>query len=171
MAISTQSIDSPLLTTLSLFDSNGNLLAESNSGHGLPDDPNDPYLFAGLSPTPQSDTYYIGVSGYGNTAYGSRGYDPVMGIPGTQGMAQPGGPFPFELSVAAQPHDQATQLVGFSLDYADPLDPSPTSLTLNFSAPIDVSSLFVPDRAGDRPRRCRLIGASLASHGGRVPAQ
>ena len=84
VAISTQNIDSPLLTTLSLFDSNGNLIAESNAGDGLPIDPNDPYLFAGLSPTTQSNTYYIAVSGYGNTAYGSRGYDPVLGIPGTR---------------------------------------------------------------------------------------
>ena len=61
-------------------------------------------------------------------------------------MAQPGGPFPFELTVAAQPHDQATQLVGFSLGHEDLLNPSPTSLTLNFSGPIDLSNLFVPDR-------------------------
>ena len=146
VSISTQSIDSSLLTTLSLFGPGGNLLAESNAGLGLPSDPNDPYLFAGLSPTPGADTYYIGVSGYGNTAYGPQGFDPVKGIPGTLGISQPGGPFPFELSVAAQPHDQATQLVGFSLNHADPLSPSPTSMTLTFSAAINVSSIFVPDK-------------------------
>ena len=146
VSISTKSIDSHLLTTLSLFGSNGELLAQRNAGEGLPSDPNDPYLFAGLTPTPQADTYYIGVSGYGNTPYGPYGYDPAKGIPGTQGMPQPGGPFPFELSVAAQPHDQATRLVGFSLDHADSLDSSPTSMTLTFSAPIDVSSIFVPDK-------------------------
>ena len=144
VSISTKNIDSPLFTTLSLFDSNGNLLAESNSGLGLPNDLNDPYLFAGVTPTPQSDTYYIGVSGYGNTAYGTNGYNPVTGTPGTQGTSQPGGPF--ELSVTVRPHDGATQLVGFSLGHEDPLDPSPTSLTLTFSAPINVSSIFVPDK-------------------------
>jgi methionine-rich copper-binding protein CopC len=146
VSISTQSIGSQLFTTVSLFDSNGILLADRNAGEGLPSDPDDPYLFAGLTPTPQAETYYIGVSSYGNTPYGTQGYDPVKGIPGTLGLSQPGGPFPFELNVTAQPHDQASQLVGFSLAHADNLDPSPTSMTLTFSGPIDVSSIFVPDR-------------------------
>ena len=146
VSISTQSIDNRLLTTLSLFDSSGNLVAERNAGEGLPGDPDDPYLFAGLTPTPQADTYYIGVSGYGNTPYGAQGYDPVEGIPGTQGRPQSGGPFPFELDINAQPHDQATQLVDFNLGHEDALSPSPTSLNLTFSGPVDVSSIFVPDK-------------------------
>ena len=146
VSISTQSINSSLLTTLSLFGPSGNLLAQSNAGLGLPSDPNDPYLLTGISPTPGADTYYIGVSGYGNSPYGPHGFDPVKGIPGTQGMSQPGGPFPFELSVTAQPRDHATQLVGFSLGHGDPLSPSPTSMTLTFSAPIDASKIFVPDK-------------------------
>ena len=55
-------------------------------------------------------------------------------------------PGTFELSVIAQPHVQATQLVGFSLSHEDPLNPSPTSMTLNFSAPVDVADLFTPDK-------------------------
>ena len=146
LSVQTESIGSPLLTTLSLFNSNGQLLAESDAGEGFSGDPNDPYLFVGLDPTPGSNTYYIGVSGYGNTPFGSHGYDPILGIPGTGGMSQPGGPFPFELSLAAQPHDQATQLVNFSLNDQDPLDPVPTSMTLTFSGPIDITSIFTPDR-------------------------
>jgi Bacterial pre-peptidase C-terminal domain len=144
VSISTQSINSSLLTGLTLFGPSGNVLAQSSSGQGLFNDPDDPFIFAGLSPTPQADTYYIGVSGYGNLAYGNQGYNPVTGIPGTKGIMQPAGLF--ELSVIAQPHDQATQLVGFSLSHEDPLDSSPTSMTLTFSAPIDVTSLFVPDQ-------------------------
>ena len=46
-----------------------------------------------------------------------------------------------------------TQLVSFSLGHEDPLDPSPTSLTLNFSGPIDVAGLMVPDQQETAPRR------------------
>jgi hypothetical protein len=144
VSISTQSTNSSLLTGLTLFGPSGNVLAESSSGQGLVNNPNDPFLFAGLSPTLQADTYYIGVSGYGNMAYGNQGYNPVTGSPGTRGIMQPAGQF--ELSVIAKPHDQTTQLVGFSLSHEDPLDSSPTSMTLTFSAPINATSLFVPDQ-------------------------
>jgi hypothetical protein len=43
------------------------------------------------------------------------------------------------------PHDQSTQLVSFSVDQADVLGSSPTGLTLNFSSPINLSNLFLPD--------------------------
>ena len=68
-----------------------------------------------------------------------------MGLPGSAGIPQPGGPFEFQLDIAAQPHLQTTQLVNFTVDQADLLDPSPTGLTLTFSGPIDLSKLFVPD--------------------------
>jgi hypothetical protein len=143
VAISTQHLNRSLPTTLTLFNSSGDVIAESNSGSGLPNDPGDPYLFAGVTPTLGSDTYYIGVSAYGNTPYGSTGFNPVTGIPGSQGTTEPAGQF--ELSVAALPHDQPTQLENFSLGHEDSLSASPTSLTLTFSAPIDLNTLFVPD--------------------------
>jgi hypothetical protein len=124
-----------------LFDANGNVLAGRNAGTGLPSNPNDPYILTGLA----AGTYYVGVSGAGNQPYGASGYDPVMGIPGTGGLNQPGGPFAFQLGLLAQPHDRPTKLVNFTVDRADPADPSPTGLTLTFNGPIDLSHLFVPD--------------------------
>ena len=137
-----ESIGSPLQPSLSLFDDMGNVLATSKSGTGLPNAPDDPYLFTGLEP----GTYYVGISGAGNLPGEPGGYNPVTGVPGSAGQALPGGPLPFELNLIALPHDQSTQLIGFSPSYADPLDPSPTSLTLSFSGPIDVAGLFVPDQ-------------------------
>ena len=116
-------------------------MATRDAGTGLSNDPNDPYLITGLAP----GTYYVGVSGAGNLPYGSNGYDPNLGIPGSAAINQPGGPFAFELSLAAQPHDQSTSLVDITVDRADLADPSPTGLTLTFSGPIDLSNLFVPD--------------------------
>src|SRR5262249_32173067 len=75
VAIDAQSIGSPFLPALSLLDSNGAVIATRDSGTGLPGSPNDPYLFAGL----ESGTYYVGVSGTGNLAYSSGGYNPVLG--------------------------------------------------------------------------------------------
>ena len=141
IALSAESVGSRLQPDLALFDSNGTLLATRNSGTGLPSDPNDPYLFAGLQP----GTYYVGVSGAGNLPYGPGGYDPVLGIPGANGIAQNGGPLPFALSLIAAPHAQATRLVNFSLDYNAADSASPTGFTLKLSGPIDVSNLFIPD--------------------------
>ena len=90
LQVSANTIGSPLLPGLSLLDSAGNVLATRNSGQGLPNNPNDPYLFIGLNP----GTYYVGVSGSGNLAAAPGGYDPVLGIPGSGGLPQPGGPFP-----------------------------------------------------------------------------
>ena len=135
----------PLVANLTLFDANGNVLAESHSGEGTGGNPDEPYIFVGVSPTALSNTYYIGVSGYGNAPYGATGYNPVLGIPGTSGLNQPGGPFSFQLSLSEQPEAQPAKLVDFTLGHADPTDTSPTSLTLTFSSPIDISPLFVPD--------------------------
>ena len=57
--VAAESIGSPLQPALSLFDDAGSVLATSNSGTGLLNDPVDPYLFAGLQP----GTYYVGISG------------------------------------------------------------------------------------------------------------
>ena len=141
LEISAYGIGSPLLPALTLFDSNGNVLATRNSGMGIPSDPNDPYLFMGLAP----GTYYVGVSGAGNLPNVSGGYDPVLGIPGTDGLSQQGGPLPYALSLVAAPHDQPTRLLDFTLDYGDSTQSSPTGVTLSFSGPINVSNLFVPD--------------------------
>jgi hypothetical protein len=140
--VAAESIGSPLQPALSLFDDTGSILATSNSGTGLPNDPVDPYLFAGLEP----GTYYVGISGAGNLAGSPGGYNPVTGVPGSAGQVQPGGLLPFELHLVALPHDQPTQLIGFNAGYEDPLNPSPTSLTLSFSGPIDAAGLFVPDQ-------------------------
>ena len=48
LAIESHSIGSSLLPAISLMDSNGTVLATRESGTGLPSNPNDPYLFAGL---------------------------------------------------------------------------------------------------------------------------
>ncbi len=141
LAISAQNIGSPLLTSLSLMDSSGTVLATRDSGTGLTSNPDDPYLFTGLKP----GTYYVGVSGAGNLANEPGGYDPVLGIPGSGGLTQPGGRYPFELSLVASAHDQPTQLVNFTLDRADLHESSPTGISLTFSAPIDLSNLFEPD--------------------------
>jgi hypothetical protein len=142
LAVSAQSIGSPLQADLTLFDAQGKVLATSNSGTGLANDPNDPYLFEGLPP----GTYYVGVSGAGNRPNVTGGYNPVTGIPGTAGIKQPGGPFQFQLNLLAQPDDTPPSLVGFNLNYADPLSSSPTGISLLFSRTIDVSPLFVPDQ-------------------------
>jgi Bacterial pre-peptidase C-terminal domain len=141
LAIESYSIGSSLLPALSLMDADGSVLATRDSGTGLPSNPNDPYLFMGL----KAGTYYIGVSGAGNLASAPGGYDPVLGVPGSAGLPQPGGPFPFALGLFARPHDQPTRLVNVAVDRSDPYDTSPTGLTLTFSGPIDVSKLFVPD--------------------------
>lgn len=141
LEISTHGIGSPLLPGLALLDSNGNVLATADSGMGLPSDPNDPYLFMGLAP----GTYYVGVSAEGNLPNLSGGYNPVLGIPGTAGVFQQGGPLPFALGLVAAPHDQPTSLLAFTLDNGDPTQSEPTGITLRFSGPINLSNLFVPD--------------------------
>jgi len=142
LEVSADRIGSRLLPALSLFNDQGVVLATRNSGTGLLTDPNDPYLFTGLQ---GGLTYFVGVSGAGNLPDVPGGYNPAKGIPGSVGLNQPGGPFPFELSLIATPHDHPTNLLNFTLNHEDSLDPSPSSITLNFSGPIDLSGLFTPD--------------------------
>ena len=146
ISVASHSIGSGLLPALTLFKQGEgqvptSVIATSNSGSGIPSNPDDPYIITGLTP----GTYYVGVSGANNLPTVPNGYDPTYGVPGSAGIAQPGGPFGFQLDIAAQPHLQATQLVNFSLEQADLLDPSPTGMTLTFSGPINLSNLFVPD--------------------------
>jgi len=141
IAVSAHSIGSGLLPALTLFNQSGEPIATCNSGSGIPSDPDDPYIITGLAP----GTYYVGVSGANNLPTASNGYDPIDGDPGSAGIPQPGGPFKFQLGLAAEPHVQASRLVNFTLDRADLTDPSPTGLTLAFSGPIDLSNLFLPD--------------------------
>ena len=144
IAVSTNTIGSTLKSALALFEGpggtvpEGTVLASRDSGTGLSNDPNDPYIFSGLS----GGTYYIGVSGAGYLPGGSTGYNPILGTSGTPSFLQPGGQF--ELEMSALPHNQPTRLVDFTVNRADITNPSPTTLTLTFSAPIDISNLFNP---------------------------
>jgi hypothetical protein len=129
------------LPALTLFDvQNGQLNVLATSTAGLPSNPSQPYLFKGLGP----GTYYVGVSGYGNLPT-QGGYNPVTGLPGTPSYVQHG-VFQFQLNISAVPHPQYTYLNRFSVDRLDPLGPSPTGLTLSFSAPIDLRNLFLADQ-------------------------
>lgn len=122
-----------ILSTLAVFDANGQLLGTSTLG--LPSAPNDTCLFAGLGP----GTYYLGVSGVGNLPYQPGGYDPVAGTTGATTRPDAGGPF--RLDVVAVPVAGPTQLLGLRLDHADPLAVSPTGMTLTFSGPLNLDSL------------------------------
>ncbi len=131
--VDTTRVGSPLTTALSLLDSLGNPITTSQNGR--PDFPKDPYLFAGLKP----GTYYIGVSGAGNVPGGAHGYSLTDSTPGSSNPGiQPGA---FVLKVAADPAETPTGVKTFFLNYADPTDPTPTGLTLQFSGPIDESVL------------------------------
>ncbi|QEH32979.1 hypothetical protein OJF2_14710 [Aquisphaera giovannonii] len=134
--VDAQSIGSGLLPALALFDASGNVIQVRNDGTGRPLAPNDPYLFARLS----AGTYYVGVSGAWNLPGQAGGYDPVSGTMGTSGVPQEGGAY--RLSLVADAIDAPTAVTGFSLHWADPLDPSPTTLTVAFSGPIDGQSLL-----------------------------
>ena len=117
-----------LASALALFDAQGNLIAADELGRS--DYPNDPYLFAGVDP----GVYYIGVSGEGNIPGTPLGYDPATATPGSVEQTQPGGPY--TLDMVADPEDTPTQLLSLTVDQADPLDPSPTGLSLEFSGAI-----------------------------------
>jgi hypothetical protein len=125
-------IGSPLLSALALFDAQGHPIKTSQTGR--PDYSTDPYLFAGLAP----GTYYIGISGAGNIP-GHGGYDPTTK---TSGSARPGlASGGFTLHIAADPAVTPTQVKTFFLNYADPSNPTPTGLTLQFTGAIDESVL------------------------------
>ncbi len=115
LEVTPQNDGQPLDTALALFGDQGQLIA--SDAVGLPDAPQDPYLFAGL----QAGTYYVGVSGVGNLPGQPGGYDPATGSPGTVIQTQNGGPF--TLYLVADPVDTPPTLLGFTLDHADPADP------------------------------------------------
>jgi hypothetical protein len=131
--VSAQRIGSPLLSSLTLFDSTGRPITTADIGRG--DWVQDPFLFAGLDP----GTYYIGVSGQGNVPGTPGGYDPVSGSPGSIANPQPGGPF--ILNLATDPADSPVRLLGASLIHSDPADTTPTGLALDFSGLLDVNTL------------------------------
>ena len=106
----------------------------------------------------------MGVSAAGYLPYGSTGYDPELGIPGVLGISQPGGPSPFHLSLVAIPHSQPTIVTSSWPNWLDPLSPSPTSLTLDFSGPIDLSNLFVVDQAEGTLELVNAENQRLACH-------
>src|SRR5262249_49116362 len=64
-----QRLGRTLNAALALFDAQGHVIAIDDTG--LPNSPNDPYLFAGLP----AGTYYLGVSGAGNLPGLPGGYD------------------------------------------------------------------------------------------------
>ena len=57
----------------------------------------------------------------------------------------PGDRFRLPSVLSPAPTISRRDLLNFTLDHDDPHDTSPTGLTLNFSGPIDVSNLFLPD--------------------------
>jgi len=134
LEVTAQGDGGTLDTALALFDDQGRLIASDNVG--IPDAPEDPYLFAGLQP----GTYYVGVSGVGNLPGLPGGYDPVTGSPGSVTQTQNGGPF--TLYVVADPVDTPPTVLGLTLDHADPADSAPTGFTLAFSRPIAVPGQF-----------------------------
>jgi hypothetical protein len=136
LQLDAQRVGSGLSGAIALFDQSGAVIATRDAGTGRPDFPDDPYLFAGLNP----GVYYVGVSGAGNVPGQPGGYDPVAGSIGTSGLSQPGGPF--QLNLVADVADAPTRVLGFALQYDDPLNPSPTGLTIGFSGPIDPSSIL-----------------------------
>ncbi|MFO0953141.1 MAG: hypothetical protein U0835_18705, partial [Isosphaeraceae bacterium] len=122
--VSAQREGSGLLSSLTLFDASGRPIATSTKGRR--DAPADPYLFTGLG----AGTYYLGISGAGNVP-GLGGYDPSTGDPGTIVFGQAGGTF--RLTLVADPADAPTQLLGFTLNFADPRSHSPTGFSMSFS--------------------------------------
>jgi hypothetical protein len=128
-----QEIGSALRSDLTLFNAQGQPIATANTG--LSSSPADPYLIEGLAP----GTYYLGVSGAGNVPGTADGYNPATGGRGGNFPAETGGAY--QLDVVANPDDAPTQVIGFSLQFADPLDPHPTGFALAFSGPLDLSAL------------------------------
>ena len=138
------SIGSRLSADLTLFDSQGDVLATGMSGSGLANDPTDPYLFAGLAP----GTYYIGVSAAQDLPYSSSdpgGYNPVNGEPGYLGESPLPGNLPFDLQLVANTADQPTTVTGFTLNSINPPESGLTGFTVTFSGPVNASQLFTTD--------------------------
>ncbi len=128
--VSAEQIGSPLAASLALFDAQGRPIATGQEG--LPDAPDDPFLFEGL----KAGTYFIGVAGKGNLPGLAGGYDIVAGTPGPA-QTQPGGAY--ILSIVSEAEAPA-QVVAFGVDHADPIDPQPTGFSLEFSAALDLGT-------------------------------
>ncbi len=126
-------IGSALLSDLTLFNAQGQVIATSNTG--LASDPADPYLFQGLQP----GTYYLGVSAAGNLPGTANGYNPASGLSASGLAPQTGGAY--QLDLQADVADTPTQVLGVSLQYADPLDPHPTGFAIAFSGPLNTQTL------------------------------
>jgi hypothetical protein len=131
LEVDAQRSGSALRSALSLFDADGHVIATSHAGR--PDDPADPYLFAGLA----SGTYYVGLSAVNNVPGQPGGYDLTTGAAGTTAPDQPGGSF--TLHLAADAVTAPTTVIGFRLDHADPTRSLPTGFEIQFSGPITVT--------------------------------
>jgi len=121
---------STLDARLTLLDSQGQPIATGLEASS--NDPNSPYLFAGLN----TGTYYVEVSLPVNAVDASGSSNPDNSA---IGLNHPGGPF--QLDLVADIADQPSQVVGFRVDQADPLSTDPTGLTLQFSAAMNVAGI------------------------------
>ncbi len=128
-----QEIGSPLLSTLALFDSQGNLILSASQGK--PSAPSDPFLFQGLV----AGTYYLGISGASNVPGSPSGYNPATGLNAVNPPSQTGGVY--QLDILARTADTPAQLVSFSLQFADPLDPHPTGFVMTFNGALNSQTL------------------------------
>lgn len=129
--VQAQRIGSPIDTVLTLFDTNGHILASDDVGR--PGATWDPYLFQTLS----SGLYYLGVSGVGNTPGQPGGYDLADGFAGSGGQRQPGGAF--QLQLVADPVTRPTTVSRFQIDHADPGWAGPTGFSIGFSGAVQVA--------------------------------
>jgi methionine-rich copper-binding protein CopC len=130
--VDAQRIGSALLSTLTIYDAEGNAVA--SRVERPPDFPEDRYVFLGLDP----GVYYIGVSGRTDLPAGT---------------ASSGGSF--RLRVVADPADAPTTVVSSQVNYADPTEDIPTGLTLRFNGPLDGSLM-----AGSATDLIQVVDAS-----------
>jgi hypothetical protein len=142
-------------SALALFDDQGRPIATDDLGRQ--DAPQDPFLFAGLRP----GTYYVGVSGIGNLSGEPRGYDPATSSAGSVPQTQAGGLF--TLHIVADPADAPISLLSFTTDHADPLDPNPTGLSLQFSGSLRLNPEMV-NRVMDLDRSIEVVDATGHVH-------
>jgi methionine-rich copper-binding protein CopC len=122
----------PLDSALTLFSVDGTPIATDDLGRS--DFLRDPYLFSGLP----GGTYFIGVSGTGNLPGLPGGYNLLKGSAGSVPQSQAGGDY--TLHVVANPADKPVALQMFTVDRADPLNATPTGLTLAFSGTVRTTS-------------------------------
>jgi methionine-rich copper-binding protein CopC len=127
--VNAESIGSPLLSRLSVFDASGKLVSSTIAG--LPNTPDDPYLFLGLNP----GTYYIGISGIGNVPGQPGGYNIATATAGSTQTGLISGAY--RLDMIADPADPLTDVESISVDYADPTSDMPTGLTMQFNGPLN----------------------------------